>query len=210
MSSPNKVGPVSAIEAELEKLQIEAKQLNDDYLRALAEFDNFRKRKERELTEFREFANEQLLQELIPVIDNFERAIRAAEPAGAETKSGMKADALCKGIRLIYAQLQEALTRFGFQQFSCVGEEFDPRRCEAVSFEEHDDKPENTVLAESAKGYLYKTKVLRPAMVIVAKSAQKDPKDEKDAKDSKGHKAQVPESRIPSPERNDIDSTGEA
>jgi molecular chaperone GrpE len=185
MSSP-KIGPVSAMETELEKLRVEANQLNNDYMRALADFDNFRKRKERELQEFREFANEQLLQELVPVLDNFERAVRAAEAMNEKVGTGGGSESLRKGIRLIFNQLQEALGRFGFQSYSCVGETFDPRRCEAVNFQEQDDQPDNTVIAESARGYTYRTRVLRPAMVVVTKARSgggQSPSEEKSDSD---------------------------
>jgi len=172
---------------ELEKLRSEANQLNNDYLRSLAEFDNFRRRKERELQEFREFANEQLLLELIPILDNFERAAQATETGGQERGGECMDDSLRKGIKLIFRQLRESLARCGLCEYSCLGEVFDPRRCEAISFQELDDKPENTVIGESAKGYTYKSKVLRPAMVVVAKP--KTTGEEKPPVNAGGHNA---------------------
>jgi molecular chaperone GrpE len=165
MKSP-KIGPVTQMVSELEKLRLEVNQLNDNYLRSLAEFDNFRRRKERELVDFREFANEQLLQELIPILDNLDRAIQAARN-GAETTD--RTDCICLGIEMVARQLRETLNRFGFQEFSCLGEEFDPKRCEAVAFQETSDQADGIVIAESAKGYMYRSRVLRPAMVVVAK-----------------------------------------
>jgi molecular chaperone GrpE len=174
MKSP-KQGPVTALKAELEKLQSEAKSLKADYLRSLAEFDNFRRRKEKEFSDFRELANERLLLELVPVLDNIERAIQASDDGRRTTDDGRGTtdDGLRKGVRLTAQQLREALGKFGFAEYSCIGEPFDPHKCEAVSYVVTDEKPEGTVVTETAKGYLYRSRVLRPAMVVVAKAGPK-------------------------------------
>ena len=170
---PQKIGPVTLMKAELGETQSEAKKLRTDYLHSLAEFENFRRRKDRELSEFREFANENLLKELVPVLDNFERALKASGDAADKSDAGEQG--ICKGVLLIQRQLQDVLGRFGFSAYSALGEIFDPRKCEAVGFVEMDDKPEGTVIAESASGYMYKTRVLRPAVVIVAKAKSREP-----------------------------------
>ncbi|MEO0108303.1 MAG: nucleotide exchange factor GrpE [candidate division WOR-3 bacterium] len=157
------------MKAELEKMTSDANRLKDAYLQSLAEFDNFRRRKEREMQELRELANETLLSALIPVLDNLERALCAAEELG---KAGQVQDcerSFYRGVTLIARQLWDTLGKHGLKQYSCLGEAFDPRRCEAVGWVETDDCPEGTVVAESAKGYMCYARVLRPAMVTVAR-----------------------------------------
>jgi len=166
-----RLGPVTSLKADFDKLQTDVEQLKGDYLRSLAEFDNFRRRKEKEAAELQEYANERFLQELIPVLDNFERALTAAEPA--ETAPGAGDQGIRKGLQMIFGQLKETLARLGLEGYSCLGQAFDPRRCEAVGFIETDEHPEHTVVAETARGYLYKGKVLRPAMVTAARESQK-------------------------------------
>ena len=164
----NRKGPVTSLKEDFERLESEAKKLKTDYLHSLAEFENFRKRKEREMCEFREFANEKLLCELVPILDNLERALKASETTGGDANPNE--EGIRKGVKLIYQQLQEALGRFGFSGYSALGEQFDPRRCEAVGFVEMNDKPDGTVIAESARGYQCGKRVLRPAVVVVAKA----------------------------------------
>lgn len=167
-SKSKRVGPVTSLKAEFDRLQSDIARLKNEYVRSLAEFDNFRRRKEKELDDFREFANERLLQELVPVLDNFQRALQAAEADGGQG-SGAGDQGIRKGLRLIHCQLVEILARLGFESYSCVGEPFDPRRGEAVGSVETAEHPEQTVVAETARGYVYKGRVLRPAMVMVSK-----------------------------------------
>jgi len=170
-SKSKRVGPVTSLKAEFDRLHNDVARLKNEYVRSLAEFDNFRRRKEKELADFREFANERLLQDLVPVLDNFQRALQAAETSEGQG-SGVGDQGIRKGLRLIQGQLKETLARLGFESYSCVGEQFDPRRCEAVGFVETAEQPEQTVIAETAQGYAYKGRVLRPAMVTVAKGSQ--------------------------------------
>jgi molecular chaperone GrpE len=119
--------------------------------------------------------------ELIPVLDNFERALTAAAPA--EAASGAGDQGIRKGLQMIYGQLQETLANLGLEGYSCLGQAFDPRRCEAVGFVETDEYPEHSVVAEAARGYMYKSKVLRPAMVTAAKGSQKSEGDRQKPQD---------------------------
>jgi len=173
---------------ELAKLESDVKALKEQYLRALAEFDNFRRRKEKEFSEFRELANEKLLHDLIQALDNFQRAMASAESASAngapESQVSAQMEGLKKGIRLIYQQVMDALALHGLQVYSCVGEQFDPRRAEAVGFKECDELPENSVVSESAQGYLCRNRVLRPAMVVVAKKPAREQSTTKTTKDA--------------------------
>ena len=138
--------------------ELEAQQ--DRYLRAVAEFENVRKRGAREREEYTRYANESLLRDLLPVLDNFDRALQAArtEPAAAVTS----------GVELIQRELIRVLEKFGVTPFSSVGQPFDPERHEAVARVQRPDLPEMTVAAETARGYLLNGRVLRPAMVTVA------------------------------------------
>ena len=157
-----------ALEAKTREL--EAQQ--DRYLRTVAEFDNVRKRAAREREEYTRYANESVLRDLLPVLDNLDRALLAArtEPAAAVTT----------GVELIQRELLRVLEKFGLTPFSSVGQPFDPERHEAVARVQRPDLPEMTVAAETARGYLLNGRVLRPAMVTVAMA----PDDQDRAADS--------------------------
>ncbi len=139
----------------------EAESLQDKNLRLMAEFDNARKRAAREREDHARFANESLIRELLPVLDNFDRALHAAksEPAAA---------AVTAGVELIQRELVRVLDKFGVTPFSSVGQHFDPERHEAIARVPTAEHPEMTVIGETARGYLLHGRVLRPAMVTVA------------------------------------------
>ena len=145
-----------ALEAKTQEL--EAQQ--DRYLRTAAEFDNARKRAAREREEYTRYANESVLRDLLPVLDNLDRALLAArsEPAAAVTT----------GVELIQRELLRVLEKFGLTPFSSVGQPFDPERHEAIARVQRPDLPEMTVADETGRGYLLNGRVLRPAMVTVA------------------------------------------
>lgn len=169
-----KKGPVTKLKEELEKTRQEAKAHYDNYLRAVAEFDNYRKRMQKENEEFREYAYANLLLDLVPVLENFDRALfhiglGVKNNSKANNESAKPEPSWVNGIKIIYNQMKEILLKYGFQEYSCLGEEFDPKKCEAVSFIETDEKPPNIVFEEVGKGYMFKGKVLRPSLVIVSK-----------------------------------------
>ena len=147
----------------LEAKTREAEEHRDRYLRAAAEFDNARTRAAREREEYTRYANESLLRELLPVLDNFERALQAVrgEPAAA---------AVTAGVELIQRELLRVLEKFGVTSFTSVGQPFDPERHEAIARVPAQGRPEGTVVDETARGYLLNGRVLRPAMVTVASS----------------------------------------
>lgn len=145
----------------LEEKTREVEATHDRYLRALAELDNTRKRAQREREEYIRFANESLLRELLPVLDNFDRAIQAARASG-------EAEAVVSGVELIQRELLRVLEKFGVTPFSSVGQPFDPERHEAVARVPAGDGPAMVVVAETLRGYLLNGRVLRPAMVTVA------------------------------------------
>ncbi|HET8577250.1 MAG TPA: nucleotide exchange factor GrpE [Methylomirabilota bacterium] len=155
--------PAQELERLREALETKTRELEaqqDRYLRAVAEFDNARKRAARDREEHTRFANESLIRELLPVLDNFDRALQAArsEPAAAVTA----------GVELIQRELLRVLEKFGLTPFSSVGEPFDPERHEAVARVHTTEHPEMTVVGETARGYVLNGRVLRPALVTVA------------------------------------------
>lgn len=156
---------VNRLQAALEAKTREAESLQDKNLRLVAEFDNARKRAAREREEYTRFANESLIRELLPVLDNFDRALLAA-------KNEPGASAVTAGIELIQRELLRVLEKFGATPFSSVGQPFDPERHEAVARIPTTEHPEMTVVTETARGYLLNGRVLRPAMVSVAVSPE--------------------------------------
>ena len=143
----------------------ETKQLLDEktdrYLRAVAELDNQKKRAQREREEYIRFANESLLRELLPVLDNFDRALGAA-------RAGAEAQGVLEGVELIQRELLKVLEKFGVTPYSALGQPFDPERHEAVQRVIKPDAPDLTVVEETQRGYLLNGRVLRPALVVVA------------------------------------------
>jgi molecular chaperone GrpE len=156
--------------AEVENKAREAAEAQDRYLRALADFDNFRRRTAREREDWRRQAQEELLREILPVLDNFDRALAAAPASPAEDAGSIRA-----GVELIHRDFLNALERLGVRPFSAVGEPFDPQRHEAVARVEQEDVADHTVVGETQRGYLFRDRVLRPARVVVAvEPAQSD------------------------------------
>ncbi|MBI3455640.1 MAG: nucleotide exchange factor GrpE [Candidatus Rokubacteria bacterium] len=151
----------NALRAEVEAAAREAVEAQDRYLRTLADFDNYRKRIGREREDWWRQAQEQVLREILPVLDNFERAL-AAEP-GPGGDGGFRA-----GVELIQRDFLQALERLGVRPFGSVGELFDPQRHEAVARVERGDLADQTIVEETLRGYLFHDRVLRPARVVVA------------------------------------------
>jgi molecular chaperone GrpE len=158
-----RTGPVSELKERVEELERLNAEYKDKYVRAIADFDNFRKRVQRESEIACRSTMEGLMLELLPVMDNFERAVAASE-------NNASPESLHRGVDLIRRQLRETLTRHGLEDYSCLGQEFDPRRAEAVSFVHSDECEENTVVEEQCRGYRCGERVLRPARVVVAKT----------------------------------------
>jgi molecular chaperone GrpE len=145
----------------LDALQREKDTLQDRLLRTAAEFDNYRKRMDRERRELAEYASADILKDLLPILDNFERALQA--PATAES------DAFRKGIELIHKQMLDVLRKRGVKPIEALGTDFDPNFHQAVIHEESATHREGEVMAELQRGYLLGERLLRPAMVKVAK-----------------------------------------
>ena len=147
--------------SETEKLRAERDALLDRLARLQAEFDNARKRATREQQEFREFATADVIKKILPVLDSFERALKA--PAG-------DSDDLRSGLELIYRQFQDALQKMGVRPIESVGKPFDPRVHEAIEMVDTNEAEDHHVLDELQRGYNYKGRLLRPAMVRVARN----------------------------------------
>jgi molecular chaperone GrpE len=153
---------LTAAEGQVESLTQEKTALYDQLLRRQAEFENYRKRAERERGEFYQRTRADLLLELLPVLDNFERALVSLE------RSEGDAEALRHGVELIHKQFKDALTKLGLQPVEAVGHSFDPNVHEAVTTEQTDQHEENTVIEEFERGYKLGDRLLRPAKVKVA------------------------------------------
>lgn len=140
----------------------EYQSLNNKYLRLAAEFDNYKRLSQRDQRDQIRFGNEQLLKELLPVVDNMERAIKAARTNGGGDS------ALVQGVELTLKQLSGVLAKFGVQAIDSAGQDFDPSAHQAVSYGPSDDVPANKVLDEFQKGYRLHDRILRAAMVSVS------------------------------------------
>ena len=142
----------------------EARDLEDRMLRVAAEFENFKKRMQRERESDLKYAEENLLKELLPALDNLERAIEQ----GRETND---ASALLAGVEMTYNGLRTTLEKFGLTPLAGKGEPFDPNFHEALAMEASPEAPANTILNEYQKGYMYKDRLLRAAKVVVSSGA---------------------------------------
>jgi len=151
----------SSVQDELTSKTEECKAINDKYLRLAAEFENYKRLTQRDQREQIRFGNEQLLKELLPVVDNMERAIKAARTNGSDS-------ALIQGVELTLKQLFGILAKFGVQAIETAGQDFDPSAHQAVSYGPSNDVPANKVLDEFQKGYRLHDRILRAAMVSVS------------------------------------------
>jgi molecular chaperone GrpE len=149
---------LAAVTAERDRLASEKAELHDRYLRGQAEFQNFRKRAERERVELFEYASTEAVRALLPVLDDLERALKV-DSADKEYVSG---------IELIYQRFFDALKKLGLEPMVSKGQPFDPQIHHAVEMFETEEAPDHTVLEEYQRGYNFKGRLLRPAMVKVA------------------------------------------
>ena len=161
VSTPTRSVEVGA-PSETEKLKAERDALLDRLARLQAEFDNARKRAVREQQDFREFAAADVIKNVLPILDSFERALKA----------GGDSSDFRNGIELIYRQFQDALQKIGVQPIDSVGQPFDPRVHEAIEMVDTTEVPDHQVFDELQRGYKYKDRLLRPAMVRVARNSR--------------------------------------
>jgi molecular chaperone GrpE len=148
---------------ELQKIRAERDTLLDRLARSQAEFENARKRAAREQQEFRDFATADAIKALLPALDSFERALNTPASQVNEFRNG---------VELIYKQLQDALAKLGVRPVPAKGELFDPHVHEAIEMVESTDVPDHQVMDELQRGYKLKERLLRPAMVRVAKNSK--------------------------------------
>jgi len=153
--------PVEKIQAQLEEKTREAAENLDKWLRARAEFENFKKRAQKERADTIKFGNENLLQAILPALDNLARAIEE----GKKTKEIVS---LLEGVEMTHRQFLSILERYGVRPIQAVGDFFNPEKHEALAHQENEEEPQK-VIAEVEKGYLFHDRLLRPAKVIVSK-----------------------------------------
>jgi molecular chaperone GrpE len=148
---------------ELQKLKVERDTLIDRVARLQAEFENARKRTAREQQDFRDYALTDALKALLPILDSFERALQTSSADKSEFRGG---------VELIYKQLQDALVKLGLRPIPAKGEPFDPHLHEAIEMVETTDAPDHQIVEELQRGYKLKDRLLRPAMVLVARNSK--------------------------------------
>ncbi len=151
---------IIALEGRLQEAERKAREYLDDAQRQRAELDNYRKRMIREQSRIIETANRSLIADLLPVIDNLEKALQSCEG---------RDDALARGVAMVHEQLMSILKREGLEEINPHGHPFDPEECEAVMAVVSDDHEDETVVEVHQKGYRYKGSLLRPARATVSK-----------------------------------------
>ena len=159
--NPLAAGAASGSEGELQKVKAERDSLVDRLARAQAEFENARRRASKEQQDFRDYAAADVIKALLPALDSFERALESGRPEGGDFRSG---------VELIYKQLQDGMAKLGVRPIPAKGEPFDPHYHEAIELVETTDVPDHEILEELQRGYKFKDRLLRPAMVKVAKN----------------------------------------
>ncbi|MBW1898050.1 MAG: nucleotide exchange factor GrpE [Deltaproteobacteria bacterium] len=147
---------------ELESVRQEARDNYDRFVRLSAEFENYKKRASREMSEFRKYANETIVRALLPVVDNLERAI---ESSGDDENA---TSCVVEGVEMTLKEILKVFEQFEVKPVESLEQPFDPGFHEAMMREESDEYPENTVIKELQKGYLMHERLIRPAMVVVS------------------------------------------
>jgi len=159
------------VRSELERLrrELEAKENYDRFLRQAAELENFKKRMAREKEEILRYGNENLIRDLLPILDNLERAVEHAREGG-------NGEPLLEGIEMVLKGLLEVLNRYGVTPILAAGETFDPQRHEAIAQAPSKEQAPNTVIEEHHRGYYLLDHLLRPSLVTVAKAPESQEK----------------------------------
>ncbi|PHR30264.1 MAG: nucleotide exchange factor GrpE [Desulfotalea sp.] len=159
-------------EQQLDEAKEQIADLQDRMLRAAAENENFKKRVERERLARLKYAGEAIFRELLPTVDNLERALDHGEVEGVDAEKNLTV--LMEGVQLTLKSLIATLEKFEVKAVSSVGEPFDPKHQEALSMGVHDTIPENHVITDFEKGYYYKDRLLRAAKVVVSSGKSKE------------------------------------
>jgi molecular chaperone GrpE len=163
-------------EEKIEQAQTEAKKSYDRFLRASAELENYKKRTQKEMADFRKYANASLVKELLGVVDNLERAIESSNESNEKGQ-------LSEGLNLTLKELLKIFEKFHACPIEALGKPFDPCYHQAMMQQETSDQPENVVLNELQKGYMIHDRLLRPAMVVVSKSPAGTDSDDNNEKE---------------------------
>jgi molecular chaperone GrpE len=161
------VEPAPLTAEQVEDLKTRAAKADENWdrlLRITADLENYKKRAAREKQDAIKFANESLIQKLVPIIDNFDMALAATQSAAPDSSQSLQA-----GIAMIHQQLKNALGESGLEEVDATGKQFDPNLHEAISQKETADTPEGQVVQQLRKGYKLRERLLRPASVVVAK-----------------------------------------
>jgi molecular chaperone GrpE len=153
-----------SVEAEQDPLEVarkEAEENRDRWIRSVADLENYKKRTLQERSNLLKYRNEELLRDLLPVLDNMERALAHCEETG-------RSDSLTEGVCLVVGMFREILERYGVKEIKAIGEPFDPHLHEAIARVPAENKPANLVVDELEKGYMYQDRLLRPSKVVVS------------------------------------------
>jgi molecular chaperone GrpE len=161
------IDSVKEREKKIDALEREAKESYDRFLRVSAEFENYKKRAGREMEDFRKYANEALLKEFLPIVDNLELAVHSANNDNHVNNS------IIKGVDLTLKEILKIFERFNVKSIDSLQKSFDPVYHQAVLQEETEEHPDNVVIKELQKGYMIHDRLLRPAMVVVSKAKAK-------------------------------------
>jgi len=156
---------IDSLRQQLAAKELEAKNNYDRFLRQVAELENFKKRTARERDDAIRFANESLIKDLLPVVDNLERAV-------AHASGGGNGKPIVEGVEMVLKGLLDAMAKHGVTQISAVGQPFDPSKHEAMAQVASDAHEPNVVVDELHKGYMLRDRLLRPALVSVAKASE--------------------------------------
>ena len=163
----SKVTPKKEASDKLKELKTQLESEKDRVLRLSAEFENYKKRKQRELDDFKKFANETVFKNLLTIVDNLERAIDSATDGSDE-------GGLLEGVKLTHKEILKLFETFNVKLVDAQNQPFDPNFHQAVTQQETDEFPENTVTTVLQKGYLMHDRLIRPAMVVVSKKIEKE------------------------------------
>lgn len=168
LAEPSEVVEEKSVEELLAEKEREAKENYDKYVRVVAEFENYKKRQERQKADFLKMSNEALIRDLLPILDSFDRALEHSQNSEVPKS-------YIEGIELARKSFMDVLEKNGLKPINAIGEEFDPHFHEAIMQQEDPDVDENTVISEVHQGFMLNDKLLRPSMVIVSKKpAQKE------------------------------------
>ena len=158
---------VARMQQELEEVKLQSEAATDTMLRLAAELDNYKKRTAKERKSLIKYASQDIVQELLPILDNFQRAIQSA----SESRDF---NSFLEGVKMVSKQMHDVLKKKGVSTIEAVGKTFDPTVHEAVMQITSEDHPENVVVAELQKGYMLHDRVIRPSMVAVSKGAKEE------------------------------------